>query len=287
MSARTLATAVAGLTRAFGGFSDGVLGREWPEAPGDGVWREYRDNAREVIFQVYLELRQMAAATERARSLHGPPVTEAHHLLTRHQQAYRDLCGVLAAAREDEVDRVPREGEWPLRRAIDHLAFAEGWGFYPQVMHAVARYRAGDLSPDSLPIAEVQARYGDGFDSTGDLADLLARFDEMHGRVVRDCAEFSDDELDALSRWWEGYPVPVRFRLARFDAHLREHTVQIEKTLAWLDHPPSEAERLAQLLYGALGDVEGAMIGAPDADERQRDLAATVARRVAALTALT
>jgi hypothetical protein len=56
-----------------------------------------------------------------------------------------------------------------------------------------------------------------------------------------------------------------RFRLHRFDSHLRQHTVQVEKTLVALGRGPSEARRLLRLIHAALAEVEGATIGAPDA----------------------
>jgi hypothetical protein len=212
-------------------------------------------------------------------------MTAVGRILGRHQEVYRDLHGVLAGARDDELDRPPREGEWPLRIVIGHMMHVEWWGFQPQIRHALERRRAGETEPASLSREEVQARYGE-VDDSGDLAALLMRYDELHGRVLQDFAGLSDEELDAPTLWWEGYAVPVRFRLHRFDAHLREHTIQAEKTLAWLDHAPSEAERLARLLYGALGAVEDALIGAPETlADRGRELAASIMARGEALAA--
>lgn len=277
--ATPLAGAIAGFAHVLVQLSDEELGREQAGLPGEGLWQGYHDTARELTFQVYQDLCEFATAAKTVRAADGTPMTAACRILARHQAVYRDLHGVLAGVRDDELDRPPREGEWPLRNVIGHMMHVEWWGFQPQIWHTIERRRAGETEPASLSREEVQARWGE-VDDRGDLAALLARYDELHGRVLREFASLSDEELDAPTLWWEGYPVPVRFRLHRFDAHLREHTIQAEKTLAWLDHAPSEAERLARLLYGALGEAEGAIIGAPDTlADRGRELAASIMAR--------
>jgi len=86
----------------------------------------------------------------------------------------------------------------------------------------------------------------------------------LHFQVLHELASISDDELRLPSFFWEDNPMEIRFRLHRFDAHLRQHTIHVEKTLVGIDHHPREAERLVRMLYGALGEAEGAVIGAPE-----------------------
>jgi hypothetical protein len=62
--------------------------------------------------------------------------------------------------------------------------------------------------------------------------------------------------------YWEGTELSLRFRLHRFDSHLRQHTVQVDKTLVQIGRPPTEAQRLLRLIYAALAEAEGATIGA-------------------------
>ena len=64
--------------------------------------------------------------------------------------------------------------------------------------------------------------------------------------------------------FWESTPMPLEFRLHRFDAHLRQHTIQIEKTLKAIGLPFTEAKRLLRLIYAALADVENQAIGLED-----------------------
>ena len=57
--------------------------------------------------------------------------------------------------------------------------------------------------------------------------------------------------------------MPIRFRLHRFEEHLRQHIVQLDKTLAVI-RPPTEAHRLVRNVYNALADVESASAPAED-----------------------
>ncbi len=53
----------------------------------------------------------------------------------------------------------------------------------------------------------------------------------------------------------------IRHRLHRYEAHLIQHTVQIDKTLVAIGQPPSEAKQLLRKVYAALAEAEGVMIG--------------------------
>ena len=80
--------------------------------------------------------------------------------------------------------------------------------------------------------------------------------------MLREFAGIGDEELSIPSVYWEGYELSLRFRLHRFDSHLRQHVIQIEKTLAGIGQPANEAKRLLRLIYAALAEVEGVTIGA-------------------------
>ena len=66
----------------------------------------------------------------------------------------------------------------------------------------------------------------------------------------------------------------------QLDSHLRQHTVQVDKTLQAIGHQVSESRRLLRLVYAALAAVEGTAIGAWDVlAESERHLAETIAVR--------
>ena len=59
-----------------------------------------------------------------------------------------------------------------------------------------------------------------------------------------------------------------------------QHTVQVDKTLVWIDRAPSEAKRLARVLYRDLAAVE--MLSSSSFGQEQRDeVATTIAGRAA------
>ncbi len=53
----------------------------------------------------------------------------------------------------------------------------------------------------------------------------------------------------------------LRFRMHRFDSHLRQHTIQVEKSLQRIGHIPNESQRLLRLIFFALAQVEGVSMG--------------------------
>ena len=80
----------------------------------------------------------------------------------------------------------------------------------------------------------------------------------------------------AFFRNYEG----LRFRLHRFESHLRQHTIQIDKALVALGLASGEARRLVRMVYAGLAEVQGLLIGAEDTGAQAcADLAAEINRR--------
>lgn len=96
----------------------------------------------------------------------------------------------------------------------------------------------------------------------GPLAGIRSYHAVLHQRVLGEFVGISEEELAAPSMYWEGYELSLRFRLHRFDSHLRQHIVQVDKTLEAIARAPNEAKRLLRLIYAALAEAEGATIGA-------------------------
>ena len=278
MAERILAQAVEEFVAATAGLPDEALEREWQ-------WRAHdEEGVRFAFFVTYQELRELAALAAAERATRGPAQTLAQRILAQHHAAYRDLHGVLAGVDDGALDREPAPGEWPLRAVLEHVVGTEH-GFFAVVSYALERHRRGE--PLERTPREAIFTYHPEITFDGTLAQILARYDELHATILRRFADLDEGDLAAHSLWWEGYPVELGFRLHRFDAHLRQHTIQVEKTLASVGHQLTEAGRLLRLLYGALGEAEGALIGAPDsAADRQREVAAAIAERAAEIAGL-
>jgi hypothetical protein len=156
--------------------------------------------------------------------------------------------------------------------------------FFARSLYAVECLRNQNVEPLEMPEELVIAVAGPSVMDTAvehGYANIRSTFDLLHNRILGELSEIADSELHAPSVWWEEEHIPVVYRLHRFDAHMRQHTIQCEKTMEMLGHPANEAKRLLRLIYNALAEVEATIIGAPEVgwDLRQAT-AETIAARV-------
>lgn len=268
------AEAFAATMRTIG---DAAFERDW-------LWRGVVADVRWGCYRTYEELRDLAVRIAGERIAAGSPPTAAQRTLAQYEIAYRDLQALLLDATEDDVDRAPAQGEWPLRDALGHMLRAER-GFLGVTTYALARHRSGGAGPAQAP-DQWLAQYDVEGGAQGTLAEIMARYDAMHARVIEQLAPLPDAELATPVSWW--YEADVRFQYLRFDAHLREHTIQVEKVLEAIRPRPGDGQRTARLVYQALGEAEGAAIGAPGVlAERCHGLATEIEARRQALAAIT
>jgi len=261
MNKQPLYQAVRQLANVTRSLPDEALDHAW-------AWRDHDEGLRFTLIGTYHELRDLAVTLAAGRQAEGLPITVAQHVLAQYHAALRDLEAVLLGAADDDLDQPPDEDEWPLRRVLAHMIGAERV-FFTLVYFGVDQYRAG-LQPSELSDDDLVALFGHEEEDIeqviagGSLEVILEYFRSLHGRILLEMADLTDEELWALSRFWEPEPLPIRYRLHRFDAHLRQHTIQVEKALVALDHVPNEAMRWLRLVYAALAEVEGNLIGAAE-----------------------
>jgi uncharacterized damage-inducible protein DinB len=240
--------------------SDTDMGREWK-------WGAYdEEGLRFALLMTHHELRDLAVRVAAARER---PPTQAHRVLAQYHQAYRDMTAVLATAHTEDLDRAPSEGEWPLREVCVHILGAE-YGFLRVCRIALERHRAGKAGEppmeewDAASLPYIQARDAATKSlGSGPIEQIRDAFATIHARNLRELDDIADGEIELPSWFWDG-PMPIRFRLHRFEEHLRQHTIQLDKTLAGIGRPPTEAHRLVRNIYNALADVEMEPGGAPD-----------------------
>jgi hypothetical protein len=273
------------LTRAVEQFANVTQGVPDTELEREWAWGAYdSEGVRFAFFRTYEDLRELAARTAAERSAQGPAVSPAQRILAQYHAAYGDLQAALLGLPSEAEDRAPSEGEWPLRRVVAHIVGAEA-GFYGVVKYALDRHRSADGQPAEIPDEAWDALLEEdvaSVDATldGPLAGIRSYHQGIHERVLREFADITEEELAIPSMYWEGYELSLRFRLHRFDSHLRQHTVQVDKTLASLGYRLNEAKRLLRLIYAALAEAEGAAIGAWDVSaELRRQAMETIAAR--------
>lgn len=274
----SLAQAIERLADVTQATPDSELDRDW-------AWGAYdTEGVRFAFFRIYEELRELAVETVAWRSAQGPVASSAQRILGQYHAGYRDLQAALLGLGADESEQVPAEGEWSLRQIMAHIVEAE-MGFFVAIKYALDRHRSNDGRPATIPREAWEAIIGQDIASVeavlaGPLAGLQSYYESFHERVLREFTDISEAELALPSMYWEGYELSLRFRLHRFDSHLRQHTVQVDKTLAAISRAPNEAKRLLRLIYAALAEVEGATIGAWEVGaERRSQLAETIAAR--------
>jgi hypothetical protein len=254
----TLAAAVQRFAQATVDWPDSELERYW-------AWRSYDDGVRHAFFRTYEEIREVATDVSAERVARGEPPTIAQRALAQHHQAYYDLKAVLVGFDDDIGNRQPTPDDWPLRQIVAHVMRTERH-FFARIRYAVDRLRTGDGRPALMSDDDFNAFFARAPASdelpTLPLSAVLAAYDALHRQVIADLADIRDEEQAAPSVWWEEEAMPVRFRLHRFDSHLRQHIVHAEKTLVDLRIQPTEAKRLSRWLYNALAEIEGNLIGA-------------------------
>jgi hypothetical protein len=246
----------------------------------------YYSGVRMALLGTTQDLDDLAATLLVQRIAAGNPPTLAQLLLTRHREAWRELLARLVGLDADTFTRAPSQGEWSVVKVLRHIDETER-SFLISILAGLAAQERGEVAAlpprnewDSL-LTEAGPRPTE--DATAE--ECLAAYARLHTLVETKLAGLNDAQLDARSPYWESEQPSVAFRMGRFTAHVREHTVQIEKTLLALGHIPGEAALHIRTLYRALAGVEGALMGAtePEASATATPIGADLAGKCAVL----
>jgi DinB family protein len=251
--------AVDEFDRRLRAIDDSALDAPW-------AWESYdEEGVRFGILRTTEQVADAAVEIAAARVEAGTAPSRAERLVGRYLVAWRELWSVADRA-DAAIDTAPAEGEWPLRTILDHLVEAD-IGFLVTVRNSLDQHRAGVAEPARVKSDEAWLALGEVDEPAwrtafeGSLADIRRFHTEVRDRIVARLATMTDEEMDSASPFWDGER-PNRFRLGRFESHLRQHTIQIEKAIQAVIGPPREVERLLRLLARATGDVEAASMGA-------------------------
>lgn len=264
---KSLTEALSRFTELVMGLPDDALEKEW-------VWGSYEsEGIRFAFFRTYEELQELAVKLRGWRYSSNTPLTEAQMVLSQYHAAYMDLQGLLLGVEGEIVDKPPAEGEWSLREVLSHIVGAD-LGFYVIIKYTLDRHRLGYdplveipdetwLTIAGLDEIEIDSLMG------GPMESLQTYHSDLHERILVEFSDISRAELDIPSRYWEKEFLSLRFRLHRFDSHMRQHSIQMEKTLQGVGNIPNESKRLLRLLHGALAEVNGTLFGAPGFGESE------------------
>jgi hypothetical protein len=237
------------------------------------VWGSYdEEGVRFVFFRTLEELRSLAVRLAQARADAERPPSQAQRILAQYHTAYRDYEAAITGLEDAVLTQPPAEGEWPVQRAMAHILGAD-MGFYVLVRYALERHRTADGRPERFNDAVYETYFANFFGlnevSYDELMEqkagnLLNYHADLHQRILAEFNAITDPELELKASYWEKEPYPMRYRLGRFESHLRQHIIQIDKTLAALGRLPGEPLRLLRMVYAALAEAEGARLGAEE-----------------------
>lgn len=241
--------------------SEEDLEREW-------IWKDHdEEGIRFAFFVTQQELRHLAVTLSTLRSKPTP----AQHILGQYHAAYMDLQAAILGVSNADAERVPAEGEWPVKRAYAHLLGTD-INFSIAVRYALERHRAGTWTPEKFSDEDADRLAGisdeDYLALTGGPLDAMIAYHRgLHNAIVQEFSAISEAELDLPSTMWEETRFPIQHRLHRYEAHFTQHTIQIDKTLAAIGKSPSESRRLLRKVFAALAEAEGTTIGAENVDD--------------------
>lgn len=236
----------------FAALDEAALARPW----------SFRGRPMDVRYALY---RTVEEAQEALVGVAARPLPESRRILSLAQRAFGDLRGLLIGLPVHLLDEAPRENEWPVRETLRHVLLVER-RYALSTLHAIAR---ADADPLRLPDERLPAAAA--MDVTGGIGEVLARIGDARAETNR---QLGDVAPAAMTRpaVWAGHDVDVRFRLHRFAAHLVEHTIQCDKTLAALGWRPTEGRRIVRRLAALVGEIEG-LGGTAEAREIETRLA--------------
>jgi hypothetical protein len=228
---------------------DGSLDKEWTWRGRDGV------DVRYGLYRQYEALEDTRARIRPQLAALAATESPARPLVASAGAARWELHGLLDSIADADLDCDPANGEWTLRQTLAHIVNGQrAYGWFTAWWLSRQDSSADDF-PTRVPedvAAQLPAEESDG---VGSLTEIGRRLDEIVDLSAGTLGGLSEDQLTARARW-SGLPVDVRFRINRWSSHLREHTIQVEKTLGFIGRPTSEVDRLLRLISAAYGRLE-------------------------------
>lgn len=269
---------VLGVVRDLQAIMDADLTRPWPWKGGSEEevrYGFYRIGESFELAGIDAETALRAAGVERGRAAARiAPVTAARW----------DLQGLLIPLPDSTWDADPGNAEWTIRQTLGHIIEAQRYYWVGTAWWERQAYAADDPElPATTPESVYEGLPSEEAEATGTPAEVRERLDDVVDRSSAALGGLPVERL-ALGTRWSGFAVDIDFRLGRWSSHVREHTVQVEKTLEMIGHQRTEVDRLVRLLFAAWGRAEAVVSGAPQAEEAARILAeaAATARLTAA-----
>jgi hypothetical protein len=227
---------------------DADLEKPWP-------WRGDEADVRYGLYRPLEALIDIRAAVRPGLPSALTGESAARPLVGEATAARWEVDGVLAGLSDADLDAAPGGEEWTVRQTLAHIVNGQrAYGWFTAWWHS-----RRDLPTDDFPPAvpdDVAAELPDeSTEADGSLAEIRERLGEVTDMTCAVFAALGPADMTARARW-SGYPVDLRFRLTRWPSHIREHTVQVDKTLVMIGRATTEVERVLRLIGAAYGRLE-------------------------------
>lgn len=249
-SISTARGALATATADYLAIPDDVLEREW-------IWRGGELDVRYGIYRAAETVEAATAALDALLAGSSGTRPMAARLIAPATIARWALQGRLASLDDTILDRVAKDGEWTVREVLAHTIDGQrsyGWFTRWWLSLPMGPDRPTKVTPD-VEAASNADLPGEEVEGAGTVAELRARLDDVLDEWALRLGSTPDETLAAPARW-ANTPVDVAHRLGRWGSHIAEHTIQLDKTLDWLDCRPREVERIVRELHAAWGRLE-------------------------------
>jgi hypothetical protein len=250
----TIRDRLAGLTDDLLAIPDGTLERHWAWLPSDIDELDVRYG----LYRIHESLEAAIAAIATGRGDGGGRLGPAIPPLQAMAAARWELHGALAPLSDADWDADPGGGEWTVRQTLGHIIGSQRSYGWSNAWFLSEGFREGEaIRP---PAGTVPDEPPEEDEAAGTAADVRARLDEVVDANISASAALGPDDLRVDARWM-GMHIPIAFRLGRYGSHIREHTVQVDKTLAMIGRQPTEVERVVRLILGSYGRLEALFVG--------------------------
>ncbi len=209
------------------GQPDYVLDRKW-------TWQGYDEGVRFAFFRILEELRSLSSDPLLIKPFFHDSSREVYTYLEQFQRVFWNLKAEVAGLPEDLTHQQPAPNEWSIRQTLEHILEVE-WMFFGVIRYGLQISRESTQStPGEMPQTFIDQHFDeDGHFPAGEFecstAELFAFYEDRHADVLNGLLALNDSQLEQPLSFWEPQAMATRFRLIRFESHLRQHLIQIQK----------------------------------------------------------
>jgi hypothetical protein len=247
---------------------DDALERGWRWLPSDLDELDVRYG----LYRIHEQLESAIAAIATGHSDGGASNAGAGPAIPALQAATVarwELHGALAGLSAADWDTDPGGGEWTVRQTLGHIIVSQrSYGWFNAWFLSKGFAEGEAIRPPAGALPEEPTEEDE---SRGTATAVRARLDDVVDANIAAFAALDGAALRVDARW-AGLHIPIAFRLGRYGSHIREHTVQVDKTLALIGRRPTEVERIVRLILESYGRLEALFVGR-SADDLERPLA--------------